>query len=114
MFEALQAAYAWIESFGLSISMLVTVTCALFVACAFAARESLTWFLKVEDIKKDLDRLNDSVGQLEGEIRIMSQRLLEPRVIPEPPAPSFTPEVGLGPSRLNTRQSRKSVFPVQH
>lgn len=71
MLDTINRVYAFYDELSISMTgwILIAVVCLL--GLLFTLREIATWFFKVGDVKKDLARLQETMSQLEGEIRVL-------------------------------------------
>lgn len=101
--------YAWLDRLELTSGMLLAVAAVLGLAMVVAAREAFSWFLKINDIKKDVGRLHEITLQLEGEIRTLQTLLRDGRKLP-PDSRAETPSS----AALTERTSEPVAFPLSH
>lgn len=71
MLEVLKNIYGTIDQLHLSVTSIVVAMVLLSLAMLFSIREAACWFFKIHDLKRDLRRLQEITGQLEGEIRAL-------------------------------------------
>lgn len=103
MLEIIQAAYELIESLNISFSTLLAAAIALVFIALFATREALSWFLKLDSLKKDVRSLRANMQSLEAEIRSLQELLKEQKASDELPPPANI-------AKLAGRES----FPINH
>jgi hypothetical protein len=77
--QIVQETYAFYERLEVSPGFLIGVAALFAVAGLLALREAAAWFFKVEDIKRDIARLQETAQQLEAEIRI-AQNLIQKKM----------------------------------
>lgn len=77
--DAIQSAYSVFESYNLSVTTLIVLTLVFSLAFLFSVREAAAWFFKIDDLKKELKRLNASALQIEAEIAILKEILNQAR-----------------------------------
>lgn len=65
----IQNAYQTIDRLHLSMTSLAVIALIVGIAFLFAVREVAAWFFKIDDLKRDLRNLEESIGRLEGEVR---------------------------------------------
>lgn len=106
--------YAWLDRMHLTFGILLAITGLLVLAAVFTAREAISWFLKVNDVKKDIQRLHEITLQLEGEIRTLQLLMRsEKPAAPEPPSPApFTEH--LQSENRDERRPDVGAFPISH
>lgn len=100
--QFIQNAYQTFDSLNLSLEMLAAIALIVAIAFMFALREVAAWFFKIDDLKKDIRSLEDSIGRLEGEIRNLQATRNGPKLeaISEP-----------APTSLLRRSEQ---FPINH
>ncbi|MES2854350.1 MAG: hypothetical protein V4692_00725 [Bdellovibrionota bacterium] len=69
--DIVQRIYSLLDQAGLSVAGFLIVGALFSLALLFGFREAVTWFFKIDDIKKDLRRIRDSLNEVEGELRTL-------------------------------------------
>ena len=67
--DVIQVIYSLFERSNLSLTGLTVVVLLFALSFVFSAREALVWFLKIDDVRREVIRVGDSVTLLETEIR---------------------------------------------
>jgi hypothetical protein len=119
--SALTDFYNWVQSLQVSSGFLLGLAALFAIAGMLALREAAAWFFKVEDLKKDIARLQDTAALLESEIRLV-QTLMREATDRQSNAnqnlnPATTTPVAAGPVALNKTEAETSPtpqFPINH
>jgi hypothetical protein len=100
--QFIQSAYQTFDRLNLSLEMLAGIALVVTIAFMFALREIAAWFFKIDDLKRDIRSLEESVGRLEAEIRNVQASRNTPKLEPitEPAPTSFI--------------RRSEQFPINH
>lgn len=69
--------YNWVQTLEVSSGFLLGLAILFAIAGMLALREAAAWFFKVEDLKKDIARLQDTAALLESEIRLVQSLMKE-------------------------------------
>ncbi len=75
--SALTDFYNWIQTLQVSSGFLLGLAALFAIAGMLALREAAAWFFKVEDLKKDIARLQDTAALLESEVRLVQSLMRE-------------------------------------
>jgi hypothetical protein len=67
--QYVQAAYSFLDRFHMSPRLLLGIAAILLLTAFLAVREAVTWFLKIETLKKDIRRLHSISARLDEELR---------------------------------------------
>ena len=76
--DNLQNIFSLFEKFQdlhLTFGVILAIAALFFLALLFATREAMTWFFKINDLKRDVKRLNNATSELEGQIRSVQNTL---------------------------------------
>lgn len=114
----IQQISATIAHFNLSMTAVAGIAFVLFIALLFALREAASWFFKIDDLKRELRKMNRMVIDLESEVRAL-HGLIESSKGREHTSihtPSMSPPLSPPLSSLNEKTpTEKSVaFPISH
>ena len=71
----IQSCYALLEKNGISLNMLIIAAVVLVFALLFAAREAVSWFMKIDVVRRDIKKLRLTIERLEGEVRATQAQL---------------------------------------
>ena len=71
----IQSSYALLEKNGISLSMLIVAAVILVFALLFAAREAVSWFMKIDVVRRDIKKLRQTIERLEQEVRSTQAQL---------------------------------------
>ena len=74
--KAIGQAYAAFDSLQISMTALLIGLAVFSFGFFFALREAASWFLKIDDVKKDVRRLREIVLEMEAELRV-AQSLIQ-------------------------------------
>jgi uncharacterized protein (DUF3084 family) len=69
--DLVQRGYAFYDQLGLSVTGLLLAGAICLILLVFGLRELVTWFFKIDDIKRDLRRIRESLNEVEGELRTL-------------------------------------------
>lgn len=75
MLEAIRSTYDLIDQLHLTMTGLIAIVVVLAIAFLFAVREAASWFFKVDDIKRDVRKVQNLVLELEGEMKVLQELL---------------------------------------
>lgn len=83
MLEAIKSTYAIFEQYHISMTGLMVIAILLALAFLFSVREAAAWFFKIDDLKRDIQRLRLISNQLESEIRSLQTLVDQNRPMPK-------------------------------
>lgn len=110
--DAIQSAYSVFESYNLSVTTLIVLALIFALAFLFSVREAAAWFFKIDDLKRELKRLNESALHLEAEIAALKEIVSQARHT-EPPLTAVVNEKK-GEQPKSSPQSNAGGFPIVH
>jgi hypothetical protein len=113
--QLLDDSYGFVQRLQVSPGFLLGLAVLLAIAGLLALREAAAWFFKVEDLKRDLARLQETAAQLEGEIRVV-QGLMKQAMNVETTDVKVQDDGAVLPApTLETQLPERSPsFPIQH
>ncbi len=71
--DAIQSAYGVFESLNLSVTTLILLAFAFVLAFLLSVREAITWFFKIDSLRKELKRMKESVDRLQSDVTIIKE-----------------------------------------
>lgn len=86
-------AYATFDSMQISVTALLIGLVVFSFGFFFALREAASWFLKIDDVKKDVRRLRDLVLDMEGELHSLQAQMAKNKTASDLSPAVHTPEV---------------------
>ncbi len=69
--QALQSFYGFMDGLGISPGLLIGLAALLALAGLLAVREAAAWFFKIDELRRNIDRLCDAASRLESEVRVV-------------------------------------------
>lgn len=78
--SAIQEIFAFFDSLNITATGWIVASVVFALALLFAVREAVSWFLKTDDLKRDLKRVRRALTELEGELKVV-QNLLENQIL---------------------------------
>ncbi|HVK61993.1 MAG TPA: hypothetical protein VM432_10600 [Bdellovibrionales bacterium] len=112
--DIVQRTYAFFDQLGLSITGLLIVGALFALALIFAVREAATWFFKIDDVKKDLRRVRDSLNEIEGELRALQTIMAKNRERFEKSEDDLVDSPESEPAAVEPAPKKSTTFPVVH
>jgi hypothetical protein len=118
--SALTDFYNWVQSLQVSSGFLLGLAALFAIAGMLALREAAAWFFKVEDLKKDIARLQDTAAVLESEIRLVQSLMREATdrqltLNQSTASTAVTTTTPAGPVALNKTETETTPqFPINH
>lgn len=106
--ETVQRTYDLFESLNLSVTGLLVLGAVLALGFLFAIREAASWFFKVDDLKRDVRRLQELVLAIEGEVRVLQNVMAQGR---EAQATAAAPTLG---AEKKPEAKVAAGFPISH
>ena len=111
----LSDAYEMFDSLNLSVTALVLIGLVLAVIFIFAAREAASWFFKIDDLKKDVKKVNQLVVDMEAEVRLLQGLLTQNLKLAAPGTqPEKQTEAAAPVSPAPKKEEPKTRFNLQH
>ena len=122
MIEFVNAVYAFIDQMHLTITGLLVAVAILSLAFIFAVREAASWFFKIDDIKKDVRRVQNLILELEGEVKVMQELVSQAKRLNQTEETTIDEQARLvrvrphrGADQLPAVPSEKPAsFPINH
>lgn len=103
---------------NLSMTAVAVIASVLIVALFFALREAASWFFKIDDIKRDLRKLQRMTVDLESEVRALHGLVeaSQARDLTTTHAPSMSPPLSPPLSSVleKTPAEKPPTFPISH
>jgi|GEM_PF-6348064 len=109
----LSDAYEMFDSLNLSVTALVVIGLVFAAIFLVAAREAASWFFKIDDLKKDIKKVNQLVVDMEAEVRLLQGLLSQNMKLASPEAPTQK-KTEPASSVLSTKEEPKTRFNLQH
>ena len=110
--EAILSTYEFFERMNLSVTSLVVIALVFSLAFLFSVREAAAWFFKIDDLKRDLKYLNQTVLDLESEIRSLQNLVDQAKV--NQPVLGLVPRAENENPESKSERSSSSGFPIVH
>ena len=117
LIKYVQDFYTWAQGLDTSPGYLLGLAALFAIAGLLALREAAGWFFKIDDIKRDIARVQDTTMQLEAELRKFQALLVEANqkgvsVVEAQP----TSSTEAGPTKLAEATSERPAasFPIHH
>ena len=108
--ETVRKTYEIFDSLNLSVTGLLVLGVVLALGFLFAIREAAAWFFKVDDLKRDVRRLQELVLAIEGEVRVLQNVMAHGR---EAQAASTAQAMTLGAEK-KPEAKVAAGFPISH
>lgn len=115
MLEGLQDAYSFLDRLNVSMTGLIAAALVFSLALFFALREAATWYFKIDDLKRDIKRLQGATTQIEAELRTIQNLILKSHdQRSEAVEPNATERTAETATLKKTAQAKPGGFPIVH
>lgn len=109
----LQNFYSLVERLQVTPEFLLGLAVLFALAGLLAMREAASWFFKVDDLKRDIGRIQETALQLETELRLVQSLLTQTLTAQSAQSGETQPAAELETTKPSD-EHRPASFPISH